>query len=372
MPRRPSPSAPLAGLLTGLLAGELRGRVRAGRAQQAAAGVRRELDALQARSPQERRAEALLEVLALRPEPPAADPGTGLTDLLSARLVEGDREAVLSLLIEEPAALWEISDEAARKRLVLNFAAAIGPPAVRERAGLVEAMPPHDVHAMARGPVVAGGDLFLADLVDAALRAAGAQVPEGGTLLDFGASSGRVLRAFSAARPDLRCVGCDPNEGAIAWAAEHLPGEYFVSPLAPPLALEDASVDVAYAISIWSHFAAEPALAWLDEMRRVLRPGGALLLTTHGWDTLAMGLRRGDLGRETVAAAAEALITEGHHFVDVFGAEGDWGVVDPGWGNAYMTLDWLMARTQGAWSARLLWPGCLDGNQDVVVLERRP
>ena len=42
--------------------------------------------------------------------------------------------------------------------------------------------------------------------------------PDGGTVLDFGSSSGRVLRILAAARPDLRCLGCDPNEDAIAWA----------------------------------------------------------------------------------------------------------------------------------------------------------
>jgi SAM-dependent methyltransferase len=372
MPRATSPLAALAGLIAGLLAGEARGRARTSAAvAQTTARLERDLAPAPAPTPQERRQQSLLEIIARRPEPPVPDPGTGITDLLFARLEDGDQDAVASLLVEHPAALWEISPEPARRRLTLNFATAIGPPEVRERAGLLTATPPDEVHAMARGPVAAGGDLFLADLVDGAIRDAGLTIPQDGTILDFGASSGRVLRAIAAARPDLRCLGCDPNEGAIRWAAEHLPGEYFVSPTSPPLALEDASVDVAYAISIWSHFAAQPALDWLAEMHRVIRPGGALLLTTHSWDTLGMGLRRDALSRETIAEAAEALIATGHHFIDVFGEQGDWGVVDPGWGNAYMTLEWLMANTQGRWSARLLWPGYLDANQDVIVLERR-
>ncbi|WP_445148464.1 class I SAM-dependent methyltransferase [Baekduia sp. Peel2402] len=364
--------AAFTGLATGLVAGETRGRARTAAAVAATtARLERELTPPPPPSPDEVRRTALLEIIARRLPPPVPDPGTSVTDLLFERLAPGDQDAVVSLLIEHPAALWEISTEESRRRLTLNFATAIGPPEVRERAGLLTATPPDEVHAMARGPVAAGGDFFLADMVDGAVRAAGLEIPAGGTLLDFGASSGRVLRAFSAARPDLRCVGCDPNEGAIAWATEHLPGEYFVSPIAPPLALDAASVDVAYAISIWSHFAAAPALAWLEEMRRVIRPGGALVITTHSWDTLAMGLRREALSHETIGDAAQALMAEGHHFIDVFGAAGDWGVVDPGWGNAYMTLEWLMAKTQGAWSARLLWPGYLDANQDVIVLQRR-
>lgn len=372
MPRVPSTVAAFAGLLVGTLAGEARGRRRiAAAVADTAARLERELAPPPPPSPEQRREAALLEILATRPVPRYFDPGTPVTDLLFARLEDGDQDAVAGLLTDAGAELWAASDDLVRRRLTLNFAAAFGPQEVRERSGLLSAMPPDDVHAMARGPMATGGDMYLADLVVSALGAAGMELPAGATILDFGASSGRVLRVIAAARPDLRCVGCDPNEGAIAWAAEHLPGEYFVSPTAPPLELDAGSIDVAYAISIWSHFAAEPAIAWLREMHRVVAPGGALVLTTHGWDTLATGLRRESIGPATVAAAAAALATEGHFFVEVFGEEGDWGVKDPGWGDAYLTLDWLMTQTAGSWSARLMWPGILDQSQDVIVLERR-
>ena len=183
--------------------------------------------------------------------------------------------------------------------------------------------------------------------------------------------TGRVLRILGSARPDLHCLGCDPNAGAITWAAAHLPGKYFVSPLAPPLDLSDACLDAAYAISIWSHFAEAPALAWLAEMHRVLVPGGALMITTHGFDCLAVQLRNGAISLGTAAGAAAAMITSGHHFVDVFGEDGDWGVKNAGWGNAYLTLDWLQSHVDAMFSTRLLRPGGLDRVQDVIVLERR-
>ena len=372
--RRLSPSlAALGGVLAGSLAMRSRARARVGAAvAEATARLERDLAPAERPSRSARRQAALVDVVARRPPPSAPELATPVTDVLFDRLQDGDQAAVAAVLTGSEAELWAASGEVARRRLTLNFAVANDVHEVRERTGLSTATPPPEVHAMARGPLAAGGDPYLADLVVGALGAAGFTLAEGATLLDFGASSGRVLRVIAAARPDLTCLGCDPNEGAIAWAQAHLPGEYFVSPQQPPLErLADGTVDAAYAISIWSHFAAAPALAWLDEMHRVIAPGGSLVLTTHGWDMLATSLRRDLIAPATVADAVAGLVADGHFFVEVFGEQGDWGVKGPGWGNAFLTLDWLLAGTGGAWAARLLWPGFLDASQDVIVLERR-
>lgn len=316
--------------------------------------------------------KALLAVLEGRAAPPWREVGTPITDAVHARLDPTDVETVANRVDGDAAELYATCDPLTRKRITLNFAATYHLEPVLERAGVSAAMPPEDVHAMARGPIASGGDFYLADLVFDALDHAGMHVPQGGTVLDFGASSGRVLRAVAAGRPDLECVGCDPNDGAIAWATEHLPmARFFVSPQRPPLPLDDGSVDLAYAISIWSHFAEEPAIAWLSEMHRVLAPGGALVITTHGLDCLSTLLRRKDVSDETAASAAAAILQGRLHFIDVFGPEGDWGVKDTGWGNAFFALEWLLSHTGEDWAVRVGWPGALDQVQDVIVLERR-
>lgn len=315
--------------------------------------------------------EVVVSLLADRRSVPPRAVRTPISDRVHARLAPTDIADVEAAIDEGLTTLYAGADPATRRRITLNFAAAYGLESVLSRARMVAAMPPGEVHAMARGPVAAGGDFYLADLVFDALDHAGIEVPRGGTVLDFGASSGRVLRAVAAGRGDLTCLGCDPNEGAVAWAAEHLPmAEFFVSPQRPPLELADGCVDVAYAVSIWSHFAEAPALEWLDEMHRVLVPGGALVMTTHGLDCLTTQLQRQQVSAETAASAGTAILQGRHHFVDVFGPEGDWGVKDTGWGNAYFSLDWLAEQLSGRWTVPLHWPGALDHVQDVIVLVR--
>jgi SAM-dependent methyltransferase len=245
-------------------------------------------------------------------------------------------------------------------------------PSILAKTRLSPVMPPDDVHAMARGPVAAGGDAFTADFVLGALERAGKPLPEGARALDFGSSSGRVVRMLAAARPDVAWLGCDPNEPAIAWARENLDcAEFFVSPQEPPLELPDASLDLVYAISIWSHFDADAGLRWFEEMHRLLRPGGVLLFSAHGVASIGRQTAAGSLIPEDALSCSEALHRRGFWFARAFGEEGDHGVVSEDWGMAYATPEWLLTRLLPAWSARLYEPARLDANQDLYVLERR-
>jgi SAM-dependent methyltransferase len=297
------------------------------------------------------------------------------TNTLYERLAEGDILETERRIAETPELRDDYAaaahDETTRRHMILAFGIWLSLPSIPEKTGLPGVQPPEHIHVMARGPTAAAGGLYEADLVVDALAGAGVEMADVHSALDFGCSSGRVLRVLAAAYPEVRWHGCDPNGPAIAWAEENLPGtDFFVNGDAPPLPLDDGSLDLVYAISIWSHFAPELGLRWFEEMRRLIRPGGHLVCTTHGLTSIALYaalmLRTPEQSDEIVGA----LYRDGAWYAPEFGEQGDWGVVNPDWGTAFLSPEWLLTHLCPHWRVLEFAPGRNQQNQDVYVLQR--
>ena len=106
-------------------------------------------------------------------------------------------------------------------------------------------------------------------------------------------------------------------------------------------------------------------------MRRLLRPGGLLLLTTHGYQTLHHDFA----GRIRPASRLEeirsAMYARGLWFANEFGEGGDHGVDNPDWGTMFLTPEWLLWTVAPEWRVVAFAPGRVEDNQDLCVLERR-
>lgn len=149
-------------------------------------------------------------------------------------------------------------------------------------------VPPADVrYRIASSPIdeanfLASGELCASDVLRS-LAAAGIEAGDFRSILDFGCGCSRVLRYL---RPHLARAafhGWDVDEVGIAWSREHCPGVPFdVVPHLPPTSCPSASFDFIYGLSVFSHLDLPRQLLWLEELHRVLRPGGVLLLTVHG------------------------------------------------------------------------------------------
>ena len=208
------------------------------------------------------------------------------------------------------------------------------------------------------------GDLFVCDMLGVLH-----DFREGERVLDFGCSSGRVVRNLAATRPTLRCEGCDPRAASIALARSHVPEvEWFVSNEAPPLPDREADrYDLVFAISVWSHFAEGAALAWFREMARVVKPGGELIFSTHGARSIHHVQHvLGNMKPEAAEARRVALANGEVHFMRYRDSE-----LNASWGMAFLPRRWVEANLAQDWTLRLHAPGLLMANQDVYVLRRK-
>jgi SAM-dependent methyltransferase len=55
-----------------------------------------------------------------------------------------------------------------------------------------------------------------------------------------------------------------------------------VNHLKPPALLDSNTFDLIYAFSVLTHLSVDLQKEWLAEFRRLLRPGGILIFSTHG------------------------------------------------------------------------------------------
>ena len=99
------------------------------------------------------------------------------------------------------------------------------------------------------------------------------------SILDWGCGCGRLTRHLSKYTEAAIC-GVDIDSYNVKWCSENIPRATFslVDPW-KPLPFEDASFDFIIGHSVFTHLTEEAQFFWLDELCRVLKPGGALLVT---------------------------------------------------------------------------------------------
>jgi ubiquinone/menaquinone biosynthesis C-methylase UbiE len=117
----------------------------------------------------------------------------------------------------------------------------------------------------------------------ARVLAALAMLPKGARVLDAGCGTGGFLVRLRAARPDLRLFGLDYAPNAARRAAAKA-GARVVAGSVNALPFRDGAFDAVVSLDVLCHAAAQPAAA-LAEFRRVLGPGGNLVLNlpAHDW-----------------------------------------------------------------------------------------
>ncbi|MBI5077488.1 class I SAM-dependent methyltransferase [Candidatus Falkowbacteria bacterium] len=110
-------------------------------------------------------------------------------------------------------------------------------------------------------------------------------VKDGARVLDLGCGNGRLIALFKnnveteyySVRPDY--LGVDSSGELIKRARANYPDEKFEVMDALNLNLPEKSFDIVLSVSVLNHFAKENHQRFIENVKKVLKPGGCLLMS---------------------------------------------------------------------------------------------
>ncbi|EED31815.1 putative methyltransferase type 11 [gamma proteobacterium NOR5-3] len=132
-------------------------------------------------------------------------------------------------------------------------------------------------------------------------------------IMEWGCGPARVIRHLKPLirSSDSIIIGTDYNRDTIDWCQSAIPDlKFILNEAMPPISYADSSFDAIYAVSVFTHLSEDAQNAWIQEIRRLLKPGGIFIFTTHGKSRLHKLI-----GPQRAAFEAGQLVTKGHYRV---------------------------------------------------------
>ena len=127
-----------------------------------------------------------------------------------------------------------------------------------------------------------GTGIIGAESIREILARNGKPIEQYSDILDFGCGCGRITRQWKDLT-NSSITGSDINPTLVRWAQMNLKFARFITNgISAALPFENESFDLVYAVSVFTHLSEKLQKHWMGELNRVLRPGGALLITLKG------------------------------------------------------------------------------------------
>jgi SAM-dependent methyltransferase len=199
-------------------------------------------------------------------------------------------------------------------------------------------------------------------------------------VLDFGCGWGRIIRFFTKDVGPANLWGVDPDAALIEWCRAFPWAQFAIINRQPPLQFADATFDLVYSFSVFSHFSEEMHASWVRELARVLRPGGMLIATTrerefietcaklrqtHAFDSAAVYLR-GSMASFPKTDEALASYDRGEYCFAQLVQSGEWSY----WGNTAIPKAYVLKH----WTDELTFVDYIDDRrqcqQNVIVMQK--
>jgi SAM-dependent methyltransferase len=202
-----------------------------------------------------------------------------------------------------------------------------------------------------------------------ALAQVGKRFTDFRSVLDFGVGCGRIMRWMRDLSATAMLCGVDIDPPAVAWCARNLPYAHVqVNQGLPPLNFPDATFDLVYSHSVFTHLDDDYQDRWLAELRRVTRPGALLLLTVlseQPWQEFYASAPEHPAMIERKAQREQ----QGFLFV----AQDGWtGLFPDFYHSMFHTEAYVREHWSQIFAVRAYLQEAMLGVQDIVVLEHTP
>lgn len=107
-------------------------------------------------------------------------------------------------------------------------------------------------------------------------------------ILDFGSGLGGSLPAFRTYFPQCQVTCCDVSQESLKASRRKYGGdEQYILIENGIIPVIDKSFDIVFSACVFHHIPHDEHLAWINELRRIVKPGGALVIFEHNpWNPL--------------------------------------------------------------------------------------